>query len=378
MKIVCAASVLFGREAFGTLGETIVLPDDRITRDDLRNADALVIRSKTSVTADLLQDTPVAFVGTATAGFDHLDTAAIEAAGAAWYAAPGCNANSVAEYVVTALLRLAGLRGLDFAGRALGVVGVGEVGRRVAEKAAILGLRVLKNDPPLALAGGAGEFLDLDRVLEESDAVTLHVPLTRGGPFPTERLAGCHFFEHLKPGACFLNTSRGEVADEEALLLALDRGMLSCVALDVWDHEPEISPALLERATIGTPHIAGYSWDGRLNGTVAVYRQACRFFELSPSWKPPELDAPPGGRHVVDARGRTDQEVLAELTAAAYDLEGDARALKEKTAESLTDRFRRLRRTYPPRREFNAHNVELLHARPELEEKIAVLGFRLV
>lgn len=374
---MCAASVLAGREAFGSLGDVVVRPDDRIGPADVRDADALIVRSKTRVNRALLEGSSVAFVGTATAGFDHLDTAWLDAAGLAWCAAPGCNANSVSEYIVAALLTLARRGGFELAGRTLGVIGVGQVGGRVAAKAGALGLRVLRNDPPLQLATQEAIYLPLSEVLREADLVTLHVPLTDAGPFPTRHMAHCDFFARLRPGAYFLNASRGEVAETDALLLALGRGAVRAAALDVWENEPDIPAALLEKAALGTPHIAGYSYDGRLNGTVAVYREACRFFETAPAWNPAGTAGPPGAVLEADARGRSDEEILRDLVRRAYDIEADDAALRRgASGESLADRFRRLRHAYADRREFPLFTVRLAHGSPGLAQKIATLGFR--
>lgn len=377
MKTVCAASVLAGREAFEGLGEVAVRPDDRIGPADVRDAQALIVRSKTRVDADLLAGSSVQFVGTATAGFDHFDAAWLDAAGLAWCAAPGCNANSVSEYVAAALLHLACREGFELAGRTLGVIGVGHVGSRVAAKAEGLGMRVLRNDPPLQLATGDPAFLPLDDVLRGSDIVTLHVPLTRTGPCPTFHMAGCDFFARLRPGAVFLNAARGEAMDTEALGLALDRGVVARAVLDVWEDEPAISAALLDRVAVGTPHIAGYSYDGRLNGTLAVYREACRFFEVAPGWPPAGRAGPAGGVLEADARGRSDEEVLRSLVRSVYDIEADDAALRRgPPGETLADRFRRLRHAYPDRREFSAWTVRLAHGSPGLPGKVQALGFR--
>ena len=226
MKIVCASSVLHGEEAFSTLGRTVILPDQEISRSDVMDADALVIRSKTRVTRDLLEGTRVSFVGTATAGVDHMDLEWLEYHDIAWHAAAGCNANSVAEYITAALLCLVQRKRLLLKDLTLGVVGVGHVGSAVAEKARALGMNVLLNDPPRALAENhPPELLPLDRVLDEADVVTLHVPLTDTGPYATRRMGDCRLFERLQPGCIFLNASRGEVVDSDALMVALEFAM---------------------------------------------------------------------------------------------------------------------------------------------------------
>lgn len=378
MKIVCAASVLYAEEAFGTLGEVRVLSDRLISHADLRDADALIVRSKTTVDAMLLDRTRVAFVGTTTSGTDHLDLDYLNPSPLAWCAAPGCNANSVSEYVAAALCTLAHRRGRTLAGLTLGVVGVGQVGSRVAKKAQALGMRVLLNDPPLAVATGDPVYLPLERVLRESDAITLHVPLARRGQYPTFRMANCGFFAKVKAGCLFLNASRGEVVDEEALLFALEHGAVSHAVLDVWNNEPFVEPHVLEKVALGTPHIAGYSFEGRLNGTLAVYRELCHFLEVEPSWAPPQNPAAPGPVIAVDARGKSEEAVLWETVHRAYDIEVDDRALRQTLIldrASRGVRFDALRRDYPERREFPARQVRLEHAEPAIAERIAALGF---
>jgi len=380
MKIVCAESVLYGREAFQTLGEVAVLPDRKIGPADVRDADALAIRSKTRAGRALLEGSRVAFVGTATAGFDHLDTDWLAQAGVAWMAAAGCNANSVAEYIVAALLCLARRHAFRLEGRTLGVVGVGQVGRRVVRKAQALGMRVLQNDPPRKLAEGAPELIDLSELLPAADILTLHVPLTDGGPFATRRMADARLFARMKPGAVFLNASRGEVVDEADLLLALDRGQVSRVALDVWDREPHWNAALMARADLGTPHIAGYSYDGKLDGTVQVYRDACRFFERPAAWDPAPLRPPPPVPEIrYDPAGRDDEEALEAIVRQVYDIEADDRALRGGPADDAAraERFERLRKHYPERREFPNTTVRLARPAPSLARKLEGIGFRL-
>jgi len=381
VKIVCASSVLFGREAFETLGEVVVLPDGEIGPAALKGADALIVRSKTDITEALLGACDVSFVGTATAGTDHLDVDYLNHRMIGWCAAPGCNANSVAEYVLTALLCLAGRHDLELAGRKIGVIGVGQVGGRVAQQAQVLGLEPLRNDPPLQMATGDPNFLPLDYVLRNADFVTLHVPLTTGGPFPTRHMVNCRFFARARGGLTFINTARGEVVEAEALRDALEHGVLARLVLDVWEREPEIAPELLARTDLATPHIAGYSFEGRLNGTLAVYREACHFFEIEGSWMPDELLFPPAPEISLDARGLTDEAVLREITRRAYDIEADDRALRagigaDATAAAL--HFEQLRRNYPPRREFTAVKLRIAHAEPALLEKVAALGFQVM
>lgn len=376
MKIVCATSVLEGERAFSSLGDVVSVPEADITPAVVADAGALITRSKTRITSDLLEGSSVRFVGCATAGTDHIDADYLNERGIAWCAAAGCNANSVAEYAIAAMLCMAQRHGLLLSGLTLGVIGVGHIGRRVANKAEVLGLRVLRNDPPLEVATGESGFLPLDALLEQSHIITLHVPLTRGIPYATHQMADASFFEGMRPGCLFINTSRGEVVESDALLLALDRGVVFQAALDVWEHEPAIRADLLDRVAIGTPHIAGYSHEGRLNGTAMVYRELCNFLEVEPSWTP---SADSAERVIeLDARGRLDDEVLWHVVRRAYDIEADDARLREALTRddaARGDHFRACRMAYPERREFAAHRAVLHHAEPGVTEKIRGLGF---
>lgn len=380
MKIVCASSVLHAREAFAALGDVRIRPERDIRREDLLDADALIVRSKIRVDAELLEGTPVAFVATATAGADHFDGPWLNRAGIAWTASPGCNANSVAEYVAAALALLARKRAALLPGKTLGIVGVGQVGSRVAQKAALLGLRVLRNDPPLALKTGSADYLPLETILPQADILTLHVPLESGGPFPTRHLADCRLFEKLKPGAWFINSSRGAVADSDSLQCALDHHLLAACALDVWEKEPELADSLKRAVDFLTPHVAGYSLEGLLNGTLHCYRELCHYLEVEPAWTPDPRLLPPAPFVEIDAAHRADDDVLAELLAAGCPIPEDDRAWR---AEMTTDdpvelrrRFDRFRKNYQSRREFAAIRVHLSHASPALLETVAALGFQ--
>lgn len=364
--ILADENIPFAREAFGTLGDVRLKHGRHIVRADLADVDMLVVRSITRVDAALLAGTRVQFVGTATSGSDHVDAADLDRLGIAFHAALGCNANAVAEYMAAAWLTLATRRGRALAGRRVGVVGVGHVGSLVAQKARALGMEPVLNDPPKGRETGSDRYRPLSD-LADCDIITCHTPLTFDGPDPTYRLIGGPFFAGLRPGAWFCNAGRGEVVHEAALHRAIEEGRLDAVVLDVWDHEPEIDGRLLARVDIGTPHIAGYSLEGKLNGTAMIYRAACAFLGVEPSWSaaaaaPPR---PPG----LPLRGFADGETalahldgagvaaLADAVTAAYPILRDDEALR-KTAEMHPARrgqvFDLLRKTYPVRREFSA------------------------
>ena len=361
---------MLGREAFETLGEVQVLPDRLIGPEHLADADALIIRSKTKVTPELIQGSPVRFIGTATAGFEHIDFQCLEKRDIGWCASPGCNADSVADYITAALLHSHTSTGAGTGRKTLGIIGVGQVGSRVAKRAEALGLRVLLNDPPRAAKEGNEKFQTLETLLAESDIVTLHVPLISEKPWPTLHMADCRFFEQMKPGSIFINAARGKVLDADALLHAKANGIISHAILDVWDPEPNIRADVLAAANLGTPHIAGHSLEGKLNGTIQVYREACHFFEVKPTWDPAPLLPPVAVPKLkIDPRGKSDLEVLAEAVAAVYDIEAD------QLSEEDIPAFDKLRANYGVRREFKNTRIVLTEPRSGLEKKIAAAGF---
>ncbi len=379
MKIVCAETVLLGQEAFSSAGTTLVVPDREISRADLTDADALIVRSKTEITQELLHGTRVKFVGTATAGTDHVDAAYLQTQGIYWCAAPGCNANSVSEYLVAALLVLGRRHGFDLEGKTIGVIGCGNVGSRVATKCAALGMRVLRNDPPLAAVSTDPDFVPLDQVLGESDVVTLHVPLVKERPWPTERMADYLFFEQLKAGAVFINAARGSVCDYDALLAARQGGAVSRMTIDVWNPEPAFRTDVLKIADIASPHIAGHSYEGKLNGTIACYNELCNFFEIPRSWDvAASLPEPETPSIQIDCQGRDDEDVLLDIIREVYDIETDDRLIRDAAVSSDIDRARNfdtLRKHYRMRREFMNTTVNTRNAGVALFQKIQALGF---
>lgn len=383
MKIICATNMPFAEAAFGTLGEARVLEGRGIGPDDVRDAELLALRSTTRVDAALLAGSRVRFVGTATIGTDHFDIPYLEQRGIRWCSAAGCNANSVGEYVVAALLTLGRRHRLRLAGRTLGIIGVGNVGRRVADKAEALGLRVLLHDPPRARAEaglpGAPDFVPLDRLLAESDLVTMHVPLTRTGPDATWHLADARFFARLKPGTLLLNAARGPCVDGDALLRALDGGTLAHAVLDTWEGEPDYRPDLMARMDLATPHIAGHSFEGKAMGTVLVYRQACRFLGVPERWQIDGCWPQPCIPLIeVDAAGCEDQDVLHDVVRRVYAIEEDDRRFRETAGpepEARRKAFDRLRSDYPERREFRFTRVRVANGSAGLLASLRGLEF---
>jgi erythronate-4-phosphate dehydrogenase len=372
----------FAREAFSRLGNVTILPPSEITPACVRDADALAVRSTLRVNQKLLEGSRVRFVGTATIGTDHFDIPWLEQAGIHWRSAAGCNANSVAEYVTAALLRLAARHNFTLAGKTMAVIGVGNVGRLVVNKMNALGLRVLQNDPPRRDAENNPVFQPLETVLREADIVTMHVPLTADGPYPTRHMANIDFFNMLKPGAIFINAARGGVQDSDALLSAMDSGRVAHAILDTWEGEPAFRPDVLARAAFGTPHIAGYSYEGKVMGTVMVYRELCRFLNVKPDWDYEALLPPPAIPENKISPTQNDlpmERLLDEVVRQLYDIERDDKALRQIAGLDNQARgraFEELRQKYPIRREFQFTRITGTKLSPKLQQVFSLLGFR--
>ncbi len=333
----------------------------------VQDVDVLLVRSVTHVGAALLNGSSVRFVGSATIGTDHVERDYLAEQGIAFAHAPASNADSVADYVVSALLALARIAGAPLSDRTVGIVGCGNIGGRLARRLPALGCSVLRNDPPLAdeaeAAGQPHDFVSLESVLREADVLTFHVPLTSDGPHPTDHLMGEEQFGRLQPGAWLLNTSRGPVVDNDALLRAIGEGRVGAAAIDVWEGEPSPDPALVRAVDVATPHIAGYAYDGKVRGTVMLYEAFCDHLGVEPSWDPATVlqpDDPDALRcHPPDPRlPRTDW--LHHLAAQVYDLTADdarMRGILDRSPTKRGDYFRHLRATYPLRREMQQHTV---------------------
>lgn len=294
MKIVVDDKIPYIREAIGKVCQEVVyIKGTEISADDLKDADALIVRTRTRCDERLLGGSSVRFVATATIGIDHMDTEWMDRRGIRWVNCPGCNAGSVAQYVEAAMAHLKSDNPtMKWENTTIGIVGCGHVGSRVKEVFERLGTRVLVNDPPI----GKSHYVDLDTIAEEADIISFHVPLERRGPYATYHMANKRFFDKLKrpKGTWIINTSRGGVVDEKALIDAMDEGKVRGAIIDTWENEPQINKQLLSKAYIATPHIAGYSADGKVAADNMVMRELCRFFSLR---YPGDIEAPelPGG-----------------------------------------------------------------------------------
>ena len=374
MKIVCDNKIPFIRGVFEPWAEVVYLPGAETTPAVVRDADAVVTRTRTRCDAALLAGSSVRVVASATIGYDHIDTAWCEAHGILWRNAPGCNSSSVKQYIAAVLCTLARRHGLRLDALTLGVVGVGNVGSKVAEAAAQLGMRVLLCDPPRARAEGAEGFVDLDTLVAQSDIVTLHVPLLREGEDATWHLFDEARLAAMRPDQFLINSSRGPVVDCAALRAALQAKALRGAVLDVWEGEPEPDRALMALLDIATPHIAGYSADGKANGTRMSVRTVAAVLGLPlADWRPADIPAPAQPLEFsLDASGKSRQEVLSEAILHTYDILADDRALR-----AHPERFEQLRGDYPVRREPTAFTLRLQGGDPALADALAALGFHI-
>lgn len=336
MKIIVEDKIPFIRNVLEPAGEVVYLPADRIDRQALTGADALFTRTRTRCDASLLEGIGLSFIATATIGTDHIDLDYCRRNGIAVSNAPGCNAPAVAQYVMAAVLA----RYPDtYHELTIGVVGVGNVGRIVARWAEGLGMNVLLCDPPRACAEGGSGFVSLDRIAASADVITFHTPLTGSGRFPTYHLAGEEFFRRVCRRPMIVNAARGGVVDSSSLLRAIEDGRVSDAVIDCWEGEPDISADLLRSAFIATPHIAGYSREGKIRATAMAVEAFCRHFGVNVN--PLAVPVP----------GQAPDTVTPYEIRSTYDILEDSRRLKAAEGLNLPSEFETMRNTYALRSE---------------------------
>jgi len=362
VKIVADENIPHVAECFSSLGQVESLHGRRITPQVVKDADLLVVRSVTPVGSGLLAGSTVRFVGTATIGFDHIDIDYLNSKGIGFSSAPGSSANSVAEYVVAALLSVAEKRDIKLEGKSIGIIGVGNVGCKVERKVRALGMRPLLNDPPLYRQTGDSKYLPLEQLFE-CDFITLHTPLTYEGIDRTFHLADQEFFNSLKTGCVFINTARGGIVDTTALKQAIKSEKVGSAVLDVWENEPSIDVELLRMVDLSTPHIAGYSLEGKIGGMTMVYETACKYFGVAARYGIEDFLPEPRVKSLeVDTRRPDKQQILHETVHQVYPINRDdfnTREIAMVAPENRASFFDDLRKNYPVRREFYNTNVAL-------------------
>jgi erythronate-4-phosphate dehydrogenase len=376
LNIIIDENIAFADEAFNHLGNVTLLSGRKITNEILKNADILIVRSVTKVDEPVLRNTSIKFIGTATIGTDHIDLDFLQKNNITFVDAKGCNAYSVAEYVISALLTLSVRYDFQLRDKSIGVIGVGNVGSKVAAFAEALGMNVLLNDPPLQRAGDRRNFTDLDEVLS-ADIITLHTPLNMHGIDKTFHLIDKNVLSRIKDGAILINSSRGAVINNNDLLDIINKKKLK-VVLDVWENEPDIIPELLKQTLVGTPHIAGYSLEGKVNGTQIIYNSLCEFLGTQKKFS---FNLTNPIDHLRKFNVSEKKEFgLNYLLKSIYDIEADDLRMRRMTkmnhSQIIVD-FDLQRKQYPQRREFSNYSIHPENLSPDIKNILKALRFNI-
>lgn len=376
MLIVADENIPLLDAFFAGFGEIRRVPGRAIDRATVEQADVLLVRSVTNVNRALLEGSKVRFVGTCTIGTDHLDLDYFTEAGITWSSAPGCNARGVVDYVLGSLMTLAEIEGVDLPQRTYGVIGAGEVGGRLIKVLKGLGWNVKVCDPPRQAVEG-GDYVSLEQIIEQCDVISLHTPLTRTGAGATWHLFDEPRLQQLKPGTWLINAARGPVVDNAALRnVLLAREDLQAV-LDVWEAEPEVDVNLAELCVLATPHIAGYSLDGKQRGTAQIYQAYCEFIGQTPSIQLSDLLPAPWLSEVTLHADSDPAWALAMLCRGVYDPRRDDADFRRSLVGNVAEQraaFDVLRKQYPVRREIEGLKVRIDGDSPQLQQIVAALG----
>lgn len=376
LKLIVDENIAFADKTFDQFGKVNLMPGREITNSSLIDSDVLIVRSITNVDEELLKNSPVKFVGTATIGIDHIDLDYLKQNKIAFADAKGCNAYSVAEYVVASLLNLAVRFEFSFKDKSIGIVGVGNVGSKVAAFTEALGMKVLLNDPPLQRSGDKRNFVELADILN-CDIISLHTPLNLDGIDKTFHLLNSDNLKKLKDGTILINTSRGAVINNLDLLTAIEKKNLK-VVLDVWENEPDISVELLNKVLIGTPHIAGYSYEGKINGTKIIYDSLCEFLGMEKIFS---FDLPaPINSKLRFINSENIETVMENFVSNIYSIKNDDIKMREMIMMDVDNRIKNFdlqRKNYPKRREFNSYTIEAIDLSESIKETLKKLRFNL-
>jgi len=378
MNLLVDENIPFAEKIFSRLGRVRTVHGREITTDSLKDIDVLIVRSITQVNKSLLKNTPVKFVGTATIGTDHIDIDYLKSKSIAFSNAQASNANSVAEYIFTAIFYWCQSAVKEISNLSIGIVGIGHIGSIVAEKAEKLGMKVLKNDPPLQEEKGDEKFYSLEELLQ-ADIITIHTPLTRETKYPTWHLFDKNILEQVNNQTLLINTSRGAVVDNQYLLKMLCENKIWYTILDVWEGEPDINMGLLEKVYLGTPHIAGYSYDGKVNGAVMIHNKICEFFNIGSKIKAADILPKVKENQIQGSLFSTKEDTISHIICHAFNIEEDSNKMKKmlklKNPVQRTQYFDKLRKEYPIRREFYNYMVSLPDQNHEIRNILDILGF---
>jgi erythronate-4-phosphate dehydrogenase len=373
MRFIIDDKIPYIKGALEPFGEVVYLPGSKTTAEVVKDADAIITRTRTLCNEELLAGSKVKFIATATIGYDHIDTDYCDKAGIVWTNAPGCNAKSVEQYIAAALLTWALEKRIRLREKTIGIVGVGNVGSKVERFCNILGMKVLLNDPPRERGEGPSQFVTLDTICREADIITFHVPLNMDGPDATWHMADPGFFAGLARKPLVINSCRGEVIDTGAVKHAIINGQISGYIADCWENEPDIDLELLDMCYLATPHIAGYSKDGKANGTMMSIQAVSRFFNLGiDNWAPHGVEQPENTSISLDGTRRDEESIIAEAVLTTYDIQTDDEALRANPSK-----FEKLRGDYPVRREFPVYQIEAMNIAESTLSKLRQLGFNL-
>ncbi|MCL5027550.1 MAG: 4-phosphoerythronate dehydrogenase [Bacteroidetes bacterium] len=377
MNIVVDENIAFAEEAFSKFGNVELMHGRKISNSNLQNADALIVRSITKVNEELLKSTPVKFVGTATIGTDHIDQDYLKSMNIYFSDAKGCNADAVAEYVFTSIFKIAAEQDISLKDKTIGVVGIGNIGSRIVKLANALGMKVLMNDPPLKRKAGSKDFVPLKEIYS-ADIITLHVPLNKEGEDKTVHLFNIENLNKLNDGAIFINASRGQVTNNLALSEMIEKKNLH-VVLDVWEDEPDINIDLLKKVKFASPHVAGYSLEGKVNGTAMIYNALCKLLNVMPSWQP---TLPEVSNSIIELKEESNlEQKLNDIFSAVYDIKRDDNQMRNMFGIPDNERpkyFDSLRKNYSLRREFPNYNIKLNSKDDELIKILQVFRFNII
>lgn len=375
IKIIAEDKIPFLQGVFNSNVKIQFLPYSELTNEKIRDADALIVRTRVKCNAELLDNTNIKFIASPTIGIDHIDTVYCKENDITWVNAPGCNSSSVNQYVASALLTLAEKHEFNLKDKTIGIIGVGNVGGKVQRTAEILGMNVLLNDPPRERTEGKKNFCDIEKLISESDIISLHVPLIKDGRDKTYHFFNKELFNNFSNPKVLINTSRGEVINTLELKEAIKNKKVCNSVIDVWENEPNIDLELLEMSEFTTPHIAGYSTDGKANGTAICVNKINKYFNLGlkENWQPLKLPSTLKGNEIkIDCKNKSEQKIIWQVVNKTYSISKDSERLK--TAPTF---FESQRDNYRIRREFGYFNVTLVNSNSKIENKLNALGFNL-
>ncbi|MFV0522246.1 MAG: 4-phosphoerythronate dehydrogenase [Mangrovibacterium sp.] len=374
MKIVIDNKIPYIKGVLEPFAKVLYCNGADIDNQLIKDADAIVIRTRTQCNSKLLESTSVKLIVTATIGFDHIDTDYCRKSHIKWVNAPGCNSSSVEQYVAAALVHIATKQKLKLSQLTIGIIGVGNVGSKIARIAKLLSMKVLLNDPPRARKEGNDNFVSLEEIKQKSDIISLHVPLNKTGIDANFHLINEPFIHECTRHPFIINTCRGEVTDSIALINGMKTNRLQGLIIDCWENEPNINDELLELATIATPHIAGYSKDGKANGTSHSIQALSAFFNFGiNNWKCINIEEPKTNEINLNGKDKTTQEIVTEAILATYKIDEDSKLLQCNKSQ-----FENLRGSYPVRREFPFYIISALSVNNTQQKLLSNIGFQVI